>query len=219
MKVWRNSFLRVALLLFGTMVSILFLAQTTNAQSSWTSWLDRDNPSGSGDWENKAGFGSQVCSNPTAIQARVVGGSTIYTPGSTTPDTLSVFSASGGLVCLNADQSGSCSDYQVRFYCPAPPPPLSVNVNCNGIGNEYICTAYVSGGSGSYGYSWNYSAVQNVIFASQFGNSLELILSQPCNPNYYNTVSVNVTDNSTGATSSDWTNLSCSSGGPLGSGN
>lgn len=57
-----------------------------------TNWLDRDNVSGSGDWEVRSLFSSSsVCEFPSAIEARVINTSTIYTPGDNTPDVLNRF--------------------------------------------------------------------------------------------------------------------------------
>jgi len=85
----------------------------------WTSWLDRDNYSGSGDYENKSGFtASQVCEFPTSIRARIGYSSSTFTPYEEHPQNLAHFSKQSGLACVNADQSGNCSDYHVQFLCP-----------------------------------------------------------------------------------------------------
>jgi hypothetical protein len=81
----------------------------------WTIWLDRDNPSGSGDWENRSGFGSDVCSNPTAIQARRKSDGL---EANETGETFLFYNANNGFACLNADQPDTwCFDYEVRFLC------------------------------------------------------------------------------------------------------
>ncbi|WP_394391140.1 hypothetical protein [Shewanella woodyi] len=83
--------------------------------ASWTQWLDRDDPGGSGDWENRSSHPA-VCANPWNFQARRRG-TTI--PATQTGEIFSTLSASGGLVCQNADQpDGVCFDYEVRFFCP-----------------------------------------------------------------------------------------------------
>jgi hypothetical protein len=81
----------------------------------WTDWLNRDNPSGSGDWETRTSFPSgTVCTNPAAIQCETVDGIAHNLTGETVtcnPQT--------GFYCQNSAQSdGSCLDYRVRFYCP-----------------------------------------------------------------------------------------------------
>jgi len=83
----------------------------------WSSWLDRDVPSGSGDWETRADFTvAQVgCASPVAIVARTLSG----VPWQSTGEVLTV-SPSVGLICLNDSQpDGACQDYQVRFGCGA----------------------------------------------------------------------------------------------------
>jgi hypothetical protein len=81
----------------------------------WSSWLDRDAPGGTGDWETRADFTvAQVgCASPVAIDARTLSG----VPWQSTGEVLTV-SPSVGLICLNASQpDGVCQDYQVRFGC------------------------------------------------------------------------------------------------------
>jgi hypothetical protein len=81
--------------------------------SGWTSWLNRDGPGGSGDWETRTDF-PEVCASPTDIQAQTTSG----IDWTQTGEVLTV-SPSVGLVCRNADQpDGICEDYQVRFFCP-----------------------------------------------------------------------------------------------------
>lgn len=83
--------------------------------ASWTQWLDRDDPGGSGDWESRAAHPA-VCANPWNFQARRRGTSI---PATQTGEIFSTLSANGGLVCRNADQpDGVCFDYEVRFFCP-----------------------------------------------------------------------------------------------------
>lgn len=84
----------------------------------WSNWLDRDDPSGTGDWETRVDFSiSQVgCASPVDVQAQTTSG----VPASSTGQILSI-SPSVGLICNNANQSsGTCLDYRVRFACPAP---------------------------------------------------------------------------------------------------
>ena len=80
----------------------------------WTEWLDRDNPSGSGDYET--GHTGLPCT-PSDVLTRVKSTSTIYEPGDNTPDYLHVFN-SAGVACKNTNQSdGYCNDYEVKFLC------------------------------------------------------------------------------------------------------
>jgi hypothetical protein len=41
-------------------------------KNGWTAWLNRDDPSGSGDWETLSSFvqAGQSCTNPSAIECR-----------------------------------------------------------------------------------------------------------------------------------------------------
>ena len=81
----------------------------------WTQWFDRDDPSGSGDWENRSAQ-SGVCSNPIAIQARVVG---TQQDANATGQVFSFYNPSDGFACVNANQSGNtmCLDYEVSYLC------------------------------------------------------------------------------------------------------
>lgn len=85
---------------------------------NWTAWLNRDGPSGAGDFEDRASFpaGAIPCTTPIAIAARTSVGRVDYRD---TGERLSV-SADLGLVCRNAEQpDGACLDYQVAFLCPS----------------------------------------------------------------------------------------------------
>lgn len=84
------------------------------AQGGWTEWLDRDNASGTGDWELLSEFPS-VCDEPVAIQCRAKSG-TYFTQ---TSDQVVTCERDIGLICKNNEQlDGYCEDYEVRFYCP-----------------------------------------------------------------------------------------------------
>ncbi|XP_071944581.1 uncharacterized protein [Antedon mediterranea] len=83
----------------------------------WTPWFNRDNPSGSGDWETVSDLYSEnpsiMCDNPTAIECQTING----LPYTSTGEIVSC--TTYGLVCKNEDQTvGECSDYRVRFFCP-----------------------------------------------------------------------------------------------------
>jgi Mucin-2 protein WxxW repeating region len=81
----------------------------------WTPWLNRDLPSGAGDFETRVDFGSQVpCSNPLAIQCQTIAGVDWTLAGEVYSCTPSV----GGFCRNNEQPDGTCMDYQVRFLCP-----------------------------------------------------------------------------------------------------
>ncbi|XP_031419876.1 cartilage intermediate layer protein 1-like [Clupea harengus] len=80
--------------------------------------MDRDNPTGSGDWETisclKRRYPKRMCPNPIAIEVATVDGISLADAGN-------VFYKNDhitGLICKNADQKTCfCRDYKVRFVC------------------------------------------------------------------------------------------------------
>lgn len=88
-------------------------------QACWTQWFDRDDPSGTGDWENLGSLHIEnpgmICPNPLAIQVQTLNGLTVAQTG----DVIYRSDTTTGFVCRNRDQSGKiCNDYRVRFSCP-----------------------------------------------------------------------------------------------------
>ncbi|XP_033999771.1 cartilage intermediate layer protein 1-like isoform X1 [Trematomus bernacchii] len=86
----------------------------------WTDWFDRDNPSGTGDWELLSNLRKdnpgKICENPLYIE--VVTTNTI-TPATSTGENFYIFNPTQGFVCRNKDQrKGMCRDYKIRFGCP-----------------------------------------------------------------------------------------------------
>ncbi|XP_039981897.1 cartilage intermediate layer protein 2 [Xiphias gladius] len=86
----------------------------------WTKWFDRDNPSGTGDWELliylKAANPGEICDYPLYIEAVTTD---TMTPAIHTGETFFAYSPTQGFVCRKTDQkSGGCRDYKVRFGCP-----------------------------------------------------------------------------------------------------
>ena len=79
----------------------------------WGPWLDRDNPSGDGDWEDLKNFRliGQACDNPLAIECREI---STQVDASATGQTI-VCDPAKGFWCRNVGQS--CKDYEVRFVC------------------------------------------------------------------------------------------------------
>ncbi|XP_013410365.1 uncharacterized protein LOC106173702 [Lingula anatina] len=95
--------------------------------SVWTRWFDRDNASGTGDWEplsDQLKLGA-VCpggANPLGAECRERGTANVFTQFSgNPPDNLLRRCTSAGLICRNADQpvGRMCSDYEIRYSCPA----------------------------------------------------------------------------------------------------
>ena len=77
----------------------------------WTDWLDRDDPTGDGDFENRPSFSSdEACSDPIAVAARA------RSSGSTAITHLDLYH---GFWCLNEEQpEEECADHEIRFCCP-----------------------------------------------------------------------------------------------------
>ena len=84
---------------------------------SWSSWNDRDDPSGTGDWEilrDRYDAGS-ICEPQFVIgvEARILGSEEMVTTSQNVELTLTYF------VCKNENQPAGeyCFDYEVRFCC------------------------------------------------------------------------------------------------------
>ena len=75
----------------------------------WTTWLDRDNPGGVGDFETLADFGDKVCRNPLSMEPRQI------SPGS---NTIIHQDLNVGFWCINSEQpnGGPCADFEVRLF-------------------------------------------------------------------------------------------------------
>ncbi|XP_072305266.1 uncharacterized protein [Eucyclogobius newberryi] len=86
----------------------------------WTEWFDRDNPSGTGDWELlgqlRKKYPGKICSKPVDIEARTLSGLTPAAAGDVVQ-----MNKDTGFVCKKKDQKDKkCSDYRVRFSCYSP---------------------------------------------------------------------------------------------------
>ncbi|KAJ0061271.1 hypothetical protein NL108_014384 [Boleophthalmus pectinirostris] len=86
----------------------------------WTEWFDRDNPSGTGDWELltqlRKKYPGKICDKPVDIEARTWSGKTPAAAGDTVE-----MDKDKGFVCKNKDQKDKrCNDYRVRFSCYSP---------------------------------------------------------------------------------------------------
>ncbi|XP_046887758.1 cartilage intermediate layer protein 1-like isoform X2 [Hypomesus transpacificus] len=84
----------------------------------WTKWYDRDDPSGTGDWESLSDLRrenrGEICARPIAIESKTVD---TGTPAAQTGQHFLHFSTTVGFVCKNGPDQ-YCKDYQVRFRCP-----------------------------------------------------------------------------------------------------
>ena len=93
----------------------IFAAIEESIDATWTAWLDRDNWSGSGDYETLSAFlaQGQACESPQAIECETTSG----VPWDEAGQVYTCDPQIGG-VCVNANQTnGYCSDYRVRFLC------------------------------------------------------------------------------------------------------
>ncbi|XP_064404368.1 uncharacterized protein LOC135349713 [Halichondria panicea] len=97
----------------------------------YTKWMDRDNPSGKGDYENFRHVSkTTVCPEPVGIQCQTTTGA----PYKSTGDSLAVAcEPRGGLACINSDQrlGKQCNDYRVRYLCPEGSIPDTRGIVCN----------------------------------------------------------------------------------------
>ncbi|XP_010772119.1 cartilage intermediate layer protein 2-like [Notothenia coriiceps] len=86
----------------------------------WTDWFDRDNPSGSGDWELLSNLRKEnpgkICEYPLYIEVVTTDK---MTPAISIGENFYIFSPTQGFVSRNKDQRKvMCRDYKVRFWCP-----------------------------------------------------------------------------------------------------
>jgi hypothetical protein len=86
-------------------------AQVTLDSEGWTPWLNRDGPSGNGDYETLTDYVNlgQSCSSPSKVEYRPVNREKVFQNvhyGNTI-----------GFYCLNSENPSGCLDYEVRFYC------------------------------------------------------------------------------------------------------
>lgn len=91
----------------------------------WTPWLNRDNPSGTGDFETlreflQAGRVPQSCGTPSKIECRRRGTSQLVQSGTQVNGERFTCDRKVGGYCYNSQQAPGirCGDYEVRFLCP-----------------------------------------------------------------------------------------------------
>lgn len=96
---------------------LVLTAPAFSAGYQWTQWLDRDNPSGTGDWENLNAFlaNGQACEFPQAIKCKTLDGQDYHSTGQTYTCDVTI-----GGICKNNEQATgeTCLDYKVKFLCP-----------------------------------------------------------------------------------------------------
>uniref|UniRef100_A0A8C6SRU7 WxxW domain-containing protein n=1 Tax=Neogobius melanostomus TaxID=47308 RepID=A0A8C6SRU7_9GOBI len=87
------------------------------ANVCWTDWFDRDDPSGTGDYETlnhlQKEYPGKICKKPKYIEVVTVSGNI---PATATGQTFIIFNPTEGFVCKN-EGTQFCKDYKVRFGC------------------------------------------------------------------------------------------------------
>jgi hypothetical protein len=96
-----------------------------DSSNTWTSWLNRDGPSGSGDYETldalQLANPGKICNIPTGVECRVRG----TEKDSSETGQVVVCEIGKGFYCKNENNNFGpyssdryeCGDYEVRFYC------------------------------------------------------------------------------------------------------
>lgn len=90
----------------------------------WTKWMNRDAPTGTGDWEQYSDFQKLypgVCKDkyPLDTECQTADGNPYYANKQVIQRC-----SYGGFICENvAQQGGRCKDYKSRFLCGGTPPP------------------------------------------------------------------------------------------------
>ncbi|KAJ0064022.1 hypothetical protein NL108_016574, partial [Boleophthalmus pectinirostris] len=85
----------------------------------WTDWFDRDNPSGTGDWETLEDlhheYPGQICDFPLKVDVQTTAGDPVISTG----DVITASDIYTGFICENSNQlKPPCYDYKIRFFCP-----------------------------------------------------------------------------------------------------
>ena len=141
-----------------------------SSKCRWTNWIDRDNPSATGDWENFIWppipgwdshpiYGTRVGPGTdceySQYRVRIKGTTTEYSDvNSLPPNPWVIHDMPNGIYCKNAEQTWMrgcgprnpyngkcCPDMEVRYCCKPKPQP--VQKKC------YCCPPKISGGGGS----------------------------------------------------------------------
>lgn len=172
-------------------LATLFVGQAYGQgnECNCSSWMDRDNPSGVGDYEvtDSQTNPTKPCPTNYYVQARVSGTSTLYN----SPDEIKtdlgqvvyfVVNANQqygvGMYCKNADNTETCKDYEARFCCAGDDTGTGCSVWMDrdypsGVGDFEITDAYTNPTKPSkyavqarrYGYTTRYNSPQEVLAA------------------------------------------------------
>ncbi|GEM_PF-4402892 len=93
-------------------------AGVEKASQKWTPWLNRDRPSGSGDYDKLDGHlaDGNACVAPKDVECRAVDSKKDWSE----TGQIASCTKENGFVCRNDEQHGAqCLDYEVRFLCSA----------------------------------------------------------------------------------------------------
>ena len=90
---------------------------------------------------------------------------------------------------------------------PAIAATLTASLSCETTRIGFLCDGYVSGGTGSYTYSWN------ILTRSRYDGAASSTITAFCTVGTWRSVTFSVQDSS-GATASKTTNIYCSGGTP-----
>jgi len=114
-------------------------------QTYWTPWLNRDRPSGAGDYETFSDFlkAGQVCKSPSGIECQTTDGKSWQQTGQVYTCT-----QNAGGICANKSQVNgtSCLDYRVRFQCNLRWTPWLDRDNAGGVGDYETLQDFLKAG-------------------------------------------------------------------------
>ncbi len=102
---------------FGKITGQAASDDSTNIGIGWTQWYDRDDSSGTGDWEDltslRSTYPGQICDSPSQVECQTTTGIDYILTGQNV-----TCNVKEGFYCYSAyNPSEECLDYKVRFYC------------------------------------------------------------------------------------------------------
>jgi len=125
---------------YGCSEGVCLTENISSGLNRWTQWFDRDDPSGSGDYETlkdiKVQYPNKVCDSPTAVECQTISGLDLNQTGE-----IVVCDKDKGAYCINSQQSdGRCNyDYKVRFYCGEEQNNSeNLSNSCNSLNLDYL---------------------------------------------------------------------------------
>ncbi|MEM4756267.1 MAG: hypothetical protein QW594_03985 [Candidatus Woesearchaeota archaeon] len=142
----------------------------------WTNWKDRDDPTGTGDWETLKDF-PDVCQKPLAIECKTVDGELdAFAAGQEI-----ICSTDIGFVCYNPwNTKEPCKDYKVRFLCGQAPEQQPTCADHKG-GND-LFTKAITTGIAAWGAKTHKETFADVCTAEEFSTT---VMKGFCNKDGY----------------------------------